>query len=634
MTGDTELGLLLHDPFPEPEPTTEQAVTPPRPARRFKRPRTLTTAVVIVAVVAATVGIWAATGSSAATYRWTAVTKADVDQTLDSYGTVTPIHQADVTFPVSGTVATVPVKVGAHVTAGQTLATLDISALQSKLDSAKSTLATAQAKLVADQQAQATGATVAATNTSATLSGADTGQATPLATPSPSGGTSRTGRTSGTSGTGTTASAQAAVTQAQNNLLAAQKAVDSDTSAIATALQTCASLLGSLQNSGGATPSPSPSGFPSTGGSGPAPVADTTACTSLLNGLPSQQQLATDQQTVTTDEQALTTAVNQLTAAATKSGSGSSGGSSGGSSSGGSSSSHSTPGGSSSSASSSGRSSSFGGTVTAAQLVVDQSTVDADTANAFVAAEAVNQANLVSPLAGTVAAVNVTPGSTAGTSSAAVTVIGPGADQVSTTVTDLNLKNVHIGADASVTPDGSNTPIHGVVTAIGLLPVSTTSSSTSSSSSRSGAASSSSSSTSSSATYPVTISLDTGGLYSGSGADVSIVVKKLSNVLAVPTSAVTTLATLHTVLLQSGGKAVRHVVVVGASDATFTQITSGLTAGERVALAQVNLPVPSSGSTNLARLAGGGGGGRGGFARTGATGTGRTGTTGAARTGG
>ena len=214
---------------------------------------------------------------------------------------------------------------------------------------------------------------------------------------------------------------------------------------------------------------------------------------------------------------------------------------------------------------------------------------------------------------------------------------------MSTTITDLQLKEVHVGSDASVIPDGSNTPVHGTVTAIGLLPVSSTSSSSSSSSGADGcefAASSSSSSSSIAARrprlrYPVTISLDTGGLYSGSGADVSIVVKKLSNVLAVPTSAVTSLGALHTVTVQSGGKAKRQVVVVGASDPSYTQITSGLTSGEHVALAQVNLPVPSSGSnTNLARLAGGGGVGRGAFTRTGHGGTGRTGTTGATRTGG
>ncbi len=205
MTGDTELGLLLHDPFPEPEPATEQLAAEPRAHGRFRRPRKLTAIVIVIVLIAAGGGIWAATGSSAATYRWTTVTKGDVDQTLDSYGTVTPIHQANVTFPVSGTVATVPVTVGQHVTAGQTLATLEMSSLQSKLDSAKSTFATAEAKLASDEQAQATGSTVSATNTSATLSGADTGQATPLTARPSSGSTGSTGGNGGNGGAGAAA---------------------------------------------------------------------------------------------------------------------------------------------------------------------------------------------------------------------------------------------------------------------------------------------------------------------------------------------------------------------------------------------------------------------------------------------
>ncbi len=73
MTGDTELGQLLHDPFPEPEPATEQLQTPPRARRHFRRPGTLTTIVIVVVLIAAAGGIWVATGSSAATYRWTTV---------------------------------------------------------------------------------------------------------------------------------------------------------------------------------------------------------------------------------------------------------------------------------------------------------------------------------------------------------------------------------------------------------------------------------------------------------------------------------------------------------------------------------------------------------------------------------
>jgi HlyD family secretion protein len=622
VTGDTELGVLFRDPFPEPEPATEEVVAARPSNARFHNRKRVTAIVLVVALAGAGVGIWAATGSSAATYRWTTVTKADVDQTLDSYGTVTPIHQANVAFPVSGTVATIPVTVGQQVKAGQALATLQTSSLQSRLDSAKSALATAQAKLVSDEAAEASGTTVSATTTSATLDGADTGHATPLtpaASPSPA--------ASGRSGAGSASSADSAVTAAQSKLLADQHAVDQLTGVVAadlrTGMTTCASLIQSLKNLSVTPASTMPPASPSATG---AQVPDTTACTDLLNKILADQQAVTAAQTtVSNDETALTTAVNTLAAQA-KTGSGPTSGSNGGSST---SRSDSGSTGSSNSFSGTGRTSSGGGgggtTVTAEQLVVDQATVDADAANAIVAAEALNQATLVSPLSGTVAAINISPGTTASASTTAITVIGPGADQVSTTITDLQLKEVHLGSDASVIPDGSTTPVHGTVTAIGLLPVSSTSSSSSS-------RTSSSSSTSSSATYPVTISLDTSGLYSGSGADVSIVVKKLSNVLAVPTSAVTGLGALHTVMVQSGGKAKRQIVVVGASDASYTQITSGLTSGERVALAQVNLPVPSSGSTtNLARLAGGGGVGRGTFTRGGAGGTG---TTGATRTGG
>ena len=47
---------------------------------------------------------------------------------------------------MSGTIATVPVTVGEHVTSGQTLATIAVTSLQAQLDAAQSTLATAQAK--------------------------------------------------------------------------------------------------------------------------------------------------------------------------------------------------------------------------------------------------------------------------------------------------------------------------------------------------------------------------------------------------------------------------------------------------------------------------------------------------------
>jgi multidrug efflux pump subunit AcrA (membrane-fusion protein) len=601
MTEDTQLNWLLHEPAPAP-------VTPQvrKRSRRFSGRRAVATLVVVaVLLVAAGGGVWAATGSSAASYRWAAASRGSVDQTLNSYGTVKPINQADVAFPISGTIAAVAVKVGQKVKAGQTLATIDVTNLQSQLNSAKSALATAQAKLVSDTEAQASGTTVASTSgTSSALGPAD------AATPAPLGGGGRSGGSGSngsTSQSGSLTSAQDAVTAAQQKLLADQHTVDTLTAAVATDLRsgttTCTSLISSLQAIAkvGSTDDSTP-------------VPDSAECTDLLNKvLTDQQAVTTAQNAVSADETALTAAITKLVAAAdaqpntepstqptptpsstpaaSPSGNGTRTGSTGSASSG------------------SGRTSGGGGTtVTAAQLVVDQAQVDADAAAVIVAAQSLKQATLVSPLSGTVAEVDVTAGSAASASSTAVIVIGPGNDQVTTTVGDLDLDKVLIGTSATVTPDGTDKPVSGKVTAVGVLPVSSTSSSTTAASSTSSSSSSTTAAASSTATYAVTISLASGGLYSGSGADVAILIKRSSNVLTVPTSAVTSLGTLHTVTVLDGGKVQRKVVTIGAAGPTLTEVKSGLTAGQHVVLARLDEALPTSGTTGLT--------GRGGLGRT------------------
>jgi trimeric autotransporter adhesin len=602
-------------------------------------------AIGVVGALAAGGGVWLASGSSAASYRWTTASMADVTQTLDSYGTISPISQAALSFPVSGTVATVPVKVGDVVRSGGVLATLDTTSLQSTLDSARSTLTTAQNKLATDTAAQASGTTVAATTSSIRLG---TTAILTAAHPTPAGG-------AGGSGGG-----DAAVTAAQQKLLADQQSLDALLTTLGTDVRsgdtTCSGLITTLK---GLVPSqPAATSSPGAGGTsnGPAAVApDTSVCTGLLDKVVADQQsVAAAQSTLATDETALTTAVTAAlaqtgtgptstpsptptpTPAATPSGGprGSSGGSQG--SFGGSGFSSSGNGGGSES---SGRSGGGGGTyVTAGQLVVDQATVDADAANVTVAEQALKQATLVSPLAGTVAAVAVKPGSTVSARTSAVTVIGPGNDQVTTTVSDLNLDKVKLGESATVVPDGSSTPVSGTVTAIGLLPVSSTTSSAGASAASGSSSSSSGSSTSStatsSATYPVTVSLAVGGLYSGSGANVSIVVKRSSRVLTVPTSAVTSIGTRHVVTAIRNGKPATTAVEIGATDAQHTQITSGLKAGQRVALARLDASLPSSSGTltNRGGFAGVGGAGGAGFGGSGAgfggSGAGRAGRTG------
>ncbi len=52
-------------------------------------------------------------------YRLATVIPAQVSAAIDVVGTLSPAQQADVPFPVSGTVATVAVRSGQRVTAGQ-----------------------------------------------------------------------------------------------------------------------------------------------------------------------------------------------------------------------------------------------------------------------------------------------------------------------------------------------------------------------------------------------------------------------------------------------------------------------------------------------------------------------------------
>jgi multidrug efflux pump subunit AcrA (membrane-fusion protein) len=77
-------------------------------------------------------------------------------QTVATTGTVAYATTSDQSFTVGGTVASVPVTVGASVHAGDVLATADSAALASALAQANSTLATAQAKVAADTSASST----------------------------------------------------------------------------------------------------------------------------------------------------------------------------------------------------------------------------------------------------------------------------------------------------------------------------------------------------------------------------------------------------------------------------------------------------------------------------------------------
>jgi HlyD family secretion protein len=241
--------------------------------------------------------------------------------------------------------------------------------------------------------------------------------------------------------------------------------------------------------------------------------------------------------------------------------------------------------------------------VTSTQVAADQATVDAAEARAQTADLALEQADLVSPLTGTVGQVNVQPGSSvsAASTTPAFVILGPGADEAVIDVPSTSIGSVQLNQAATVLPDGQATTVPGTVVAIGLLPTTST-----------GTGSSSASST---PTYPVSVALSGPNQtpFAGSGASVDVIVATAKSALSVPTSAVRTVGGNHVVTVLRGGKANTVPVQVGAIGPTRTQVLSGLAAGDRVVLADTSLPLPTS-SSSIRGLTGGG------FSGAGATG--------------
>ncbi len=244
--------------------------------------------------------------------------------------------------------------------------------------------------------------------------------------------------------------------------------------------------------------------------------------------------------------------------------------------------------------------------VTAADIAADQAQIDLDQADITVAKENLTEAALTSPISGTVAAVTISAGTavSANSTTSTITVLGPGQYEVATTISLSLIDQLKVGDKAAVTVNGITSPLTGTVTMIGVL---------------------SSSSTSGSTTYPVTILLDPTSqtLYEGSGASAAITLSDVANVLTVPTSAVKTTGSEHTVSVLDNGQLKTVVVEVGAIGTDLTQITSGIKAGQQVVIADLNQPIATStAAANRAGLGGlggnsgaslGGVGGAGGF---------------------
>jgi multidrug efflux pump subunit AcrA (membrane-fusion protein) len=225
--------------------------------------------------------------------------------------------------------------------------------------------------------------------------------------------------------------------------------------------------------------------------------------------------------------------------------------------------------------------------VSAAQLAADQAAVDAANADLVLAQQQLSQASIVSPFTGVVSSVGLTVGqqATAGSTTDAIDVIDPTGHGVILSVDVTKIPQVKLGEKATVVPDGSSIPLAATVSDVAAAPT-----------------------TSSSTAYNVQLAFTSNPtkLRDGVQAAVTITTAKAVNALAVPTSAINHLGSLSYVLVPNGSATKIQIITVGSVGALYSQVTGGLTAGQRVVLANPNTPIPTSTATGrIAQITGG-----------------------------
>jgi len=129
-----------------PQPAEEE-LTPEKPRGKSKRKWWVLLGIVVV--VAAVIVTVVATRPSSAPTTTTRTQEmpaqmTTIQTTVAASGTIDPAQRADLSFSSSGTVTKVRVTVGDQVTAGQALASIDLTDLKSAVDAAKSAVDAAQ----------------------------------------------------------------------------------------------------------------------------------------------------------------------------------------------------------------------------------------------------------------------------------------------------------------------------------------------------------------------------------------------------------------------------------------------------------------------------------------------------------
>ena len=474
---------------------------------------------------------------------------------LDAVATIEPVSQATVAFPVAGTVDSVRVEVGDSVTVGGTLATLDTASLEDTLHERQAALDRAELTL-----ARALAGETVSTTGGATGSGSPTPGASATSATDVSGGTSQVqlaGVSVGTgTGTGTAADTDARLAEAQQAVLGAQREVDGALAAADRALADATAVCGAV---------------------GDGAPEDLAACRAAIESV-----LAARARRERCPDGAGGCRLRPRCPAGRAGGhrSGAQHHRSSGAGSTGTSPSAASPS-SPSAGSAAGSTVAGSSTPSSADLIAFQKAIDAAALQVAVAEQAVAQATIVSPIAGTVVSVGMAVGDevTAGSSTTAIIIEGDGGFEVVATVGLADIGDVAVGQAASLVPDGSDLSLAGQVTAISSTP----------------------DDDASSTSFRVTVGLTDPGADLGNGATgtLTITTDGAVRVLAVPTSAVAVDGDRHTVTVLTGSGTEDIAVQVGVVGAEWTEITGGLEEGRRVVLADLDEALPGCGHRHV-----------------------------------
>ncbi len=206
------------------------------------------------------------------------------------------------------------------------------------------------------------------------------------------------------------------------------------------------------------------------------------------------------------------------------------------------------------------------------------------------------------PLGATIESWSVSLGSSVSTSTALATVDYPRDLVAQALVTQANVSALKVGQKATLTIDGATgDPFTATITSISSEPAS------------------SSSSGGSSSTVEYTVDLAPHSLpslaKSGMTGSLTVTIASRSNVLIVPTSAVSGSSSASFVRVMLNGVPTYRQVTTGMATSSLTQITSGLTAGEVVVTGQYTNSASTNSSTSNGSFGGLGGFGGGSFRR-------------------